>query len=354
MASVSRHCAGAMTYSSPFTAQEAFLDEICAFVRDKNIDVVIPVLEETYTMAKCRNKLERCGAAFLLPEYGQILALHDKGALTAAARNLGIAVPPTWELAELLADSSLASALPFPVIIKPKQGGGGWGMRTAETPETLLRVARQGIEHPGRYIVQAVIPGHLLCACGIYYKGQCLASDSFIAATAYPLRVGQSTTRQSRAVPEALDALQTLLDHLSWHGVCQIDFILNPEDGRCVMLDANPRFWGSITQNIAAGVDYPWYYTRLALGDTDFAPGVARDGVRTCWLGGDCMRLAAEFKEAADKWGYIYEALRSNARYAAYDDWNLTDPMPFIAWGCNMLAGKLLKRKKDALPGVWK
>lgn len=353
MAAVSRHCKGAMTYNSPFTEQERFVDDINAFVRSKNIDVVVPVLEETFTLAKHREALALSGAAFLLPGYARMLTLHDKGRLTATAKALGIPVPETWRLEALLADAALAGGLSFPVIVKPKQGGGGWGMRTFHSAAELLETTGREIRNPGNYIVQTVARGQLIGVCGIYYNGRCIARDSYISTTVYPLRVGQPTTRQSRHYQQALDALKILLDHLNWHGVCEMDFIVDPDSGQCLLLDANPRFWGSVMQNIAAGVDYPWYYVRLAEGDTAFTPATAREGARTRWLGGELMRMAAECGEAQNKWKYLRDVFASPIRYDGCDDWDITDPLPFIAWGLNMIAGKVLKRRKDALPGVW-
>lgn len=353
MAAVSRRCASTMIYSSPFTQQETFVNEICDFVRSKNINIVIPILEETYTLAKHAEKLQHCPAALLLPKYSQILALHDKGRLTATAESLGIPVPRTWELTALLADKDLVTELPSKVIVKPKQGGGGWGMRTFTDPIELIDTARREIDKPEQYIAQDIVQGQLICVCGMYYNGQCITRDSYISTTVYPLRVGQSTTRQSHIFQEALDSFKTLLDHLHWHGVCEMDFIVDTDSGKSLLLDANPRFWGAVMQNIAAGVDYPWYYSRLAQGDTNFVPGVAVEGLRTRWLGGDLMRMVAECKETKNKWQYIVNTLRSPIRYAACDDWDITDPMPFIAWGLNMLAGKMFNRQKDALPDIW-
>ena len=49
--------------------------------------------------------------------------------------------------------------------------------------------------------------------------------------------------------------LQTLLDALGWHGVCQADFLLEEETEIPYLIDVNPRYWGSTGHSIAAGVD---------------------------------------------------------------------------------------------------
>lgn len=351
MASCSKYCAGKMIYSSPFTRQEQFIREINAFCEQHGIDVIMPVLEETYTLAKYRELL-RTGARLFLPDYSQILTVHDKGRLTATAKSLGIPTPRTWELVELLLNPERFAELDFPVILKPKQGGGGWGMRKFHRAEELLCAARDETMAPEDFIVQTIVQGQLMGVCGIYHSGKCLASDSYLLTSVYPPQVGQSTIRESIVAPDALRAFTTLLDHLQWNGVCQMDFIMDPKSGGCRLLDANPRFWGSIAHNIAAGMPYPVYYCQLAQGHVP-ATGVARAGTRTRWLGGDVMRLFTEWKQNGRAWSCLKQAFLPSPGFAANDDWDMRDPLPFAVWGINMVANKLLHRKKDALPGVW-
>ena len=352
MASFSRYCSKSMVYSSPFTEQHKFIEDINRFSKDNAIDVLVPVLEETYTVAKCRNDLSPDVAVFV-PEYTQILAAHDKGKVTEIARELGLPVPPTWEAKGFLAGEFAASILPFPVILKPKQGGGGWGMRKFFTEREFMDALTNEVSDPERFIVQGVIDGQLIGVCGICKQGKLLASDSYVSTTVYPLQVGQPTTRESRPIADALQSLERLLQYLNWTGVCEIDFLVEKDTGISYLLDVNPRFWGSIAHNIAAGVNYPYYYCQLALGQENFSIGEAVNGIKTRWLGGDMMRMAAEFRAADNKFAYFSHAMRQKISYALCDDWDRRDPLPFLAWGLGMCTQKILKRKKDTLPGIW-
>ncbi len=353
MAGMSRHCKGHMTYASPFTKQQEFITDIVRFAQNNGIDVLLPVLEETFTCIKHKKQLEAAGMALLLPEYQDVLKLHAKGNLTHIAQSIGLDTPTTWELTEILADRTCGEALPFPVIVKPKQGGGGWGMQKFSQPQELYSAVQKGIEQPENYIVQQIVEGQLIGTCAIYHHGKHVASDSYTSTTVYPLRVGQPTTRISHDFPQAIEAMKTLLTHMQWHGVCEIDFIVDEKNNKSYMIDANPRFWGSIKQNIAAGVDYPLYYTLLALGNTHFTPGIAKVGTRTRWLGGDILRILAQSKESATPLRTLGQEIFSPLRYAANDDWHMTDPLPFMTWGINLVLNKVLRRKKDSLPGVW-
>ncbi len=353
MAGMSRYCTGRMTYPAPFTQQQAFVQSLADFIREKKIDIIMPVLEETYTCLKHKHILEETGVGFLFPEYEKVLQLHAKGSLTNLAKELNVDTPPTWELTEILENKTEIQNLPFPLMLKPKQGGGGWDMQKFTQASNFLTVITTEIENPSNYIVQAIIEGELIGACGIYHQGKHIVSDSYSLTTAYPLRVGQSTTRLSHLYPSALTSLKALLDHLNWNGVCQMDFIFEEKTGKSYLIDANPRFWGSVKHNIAAGVDYPLYYALLAQNNTDFIPQEARIGTRTRWLGGDIFRVLAECKESEKPLQYIRKAIFSPVHYTANDDWNIKDPLPFFTWATNLVLNKLLHRKKDSLPGVW-
>ena len=352
MASVSRYCSKSMRYSSPFTKQRQFLKDINTFLEANAVDILIPVLEETYTIAKYRNDLSPQVASFL-PDYTQILAVHDKSRLTNLARGLGISVPPTWEATDLLTGEYAAADLPFPVILKPKQGGGGWGMQKFTSGEELMNVLRNGVPIPERFFVQGIVEGRSVCVCGICNKGKLLASDSYVSTTVYPLQVGQATTRESWSDVNASWAFERLLGHLGWSGVCEMDFIVDNDSGTSYLLDVNPRFWGGLAQNLAAGVEYPYYYCQLALGQENFPVSEAVLGRRTRWLGGDIMRMVAEFRAAESKFAYLSQAMRQKVSYALCDDWDRSDPLPFLAWGLGLCTQKILKRKKDTLPDIW-
>ncbi len=353
MAGMSRFCKGRMTYPSPFTKQQEFIESLVTFMKQESIDIILPVLEETFTCLKHKEILKNAGVAFFLPEYSDALALHAKGTLTAISQELNIDVPPTWELEEVLNSATCREELPFPVIVKPKQGGGGWGMKKFTSAADLYTVTSSEIEFPQNYIVQSIVQGQLIGVCGIYHQGKCIASDSYISTTVYPLRVGQPTTRLTQAFPQAIEAMNTLLAHMQWDGVCEIDFIFDEKNNKSYLIDANPRFWGSIKHNIAANVNYPLYYALLAQNITNFSINEAQADTRTRWLGGDILRVLAETKESKNKLQYIYNTIFKPLHYTANDDWDIKDPLPFITWGINLILNKLLRRKKDALPGVW-
>ncbi len=350
MTAFSRYCAGSFRYPSPFTQTERFWDELLDFLRKKRIDVLIPVLEETYCLAKTPQRLPET-VHTLLPRYEHVLAVHDKGNLHALAAMLGIPAPLALEAAVIADDPACLDVFPFPALLKPKQGGGGWAMRRfANAAEMALALGEPGFPTE-RFIAQQEIEGETLCVCAIYKDGRRVASDAYKTLRSYPHPYGQATLRESVPGGAALAHFTALLDHLGWNGVCEADF-LQDAAGNVFLLDVNPRFWGALAQNIAAGVDYPEYYRRLAANDLNFTAGQSVPGVRTRWLGGDLMRLAAGLRRGPNRLQLLRGA-PAHEKAHAHDDWSLADPLPFAAWAARQCAAKLLRLKADALPGIW-
>ncbi len=352
MTAFSRYCAGSFRYASPFTREEQFWADLLEFIERKRIDVLIPVLEETYCLARTPERLP-ASVHTLLPRYAHVLAVHDKGRLNSLAENLGIPVPRSREATDLLrVPRPVPEPVPFPALLKPKQGGGGWAMRRVPDAASLERALHEPGFPAERFILQQEIPGETLCVCAIYANGRRIASDAYKTLRAYPHPYGQATFRVSVPGGPAMDHFTALLDYLGWNGVCEADFIRDSA-GRVYLLDVNPRFWGALAQNIAAGMDYPEYYRLLASGVSDVAAGTSVLGVRTRWLGGDLMRLAAELRRGPGRLSALRRSLAGGEKAQALDDWSLADPLPFLVWLVRQCGNKALGVKPDALPGVW-
>ena len=352
MTAFSRHCAGSFRYASPFTKEERFWDDLTRFIRQKRIGVLLPVLEEGYCIARSKERLDGLAHVFL-PDFAQILAVHDKAQLAALAERLGLFIPRSLDATEVLDRPDLLHDLRYPVLLKPKQGGGGWGIRRFTNFRDLMDALRQPDLETWRFILQEELEGETLCACALYHHGVFLAGDCYRTLNSYPVPYGQATLRESVDGGEALAVLKSLLDHLGWNGVCEADLIRDRRSGITYLLDVNPRFWGSLAHNIAAGMDYPYYVYRLSLGENSFAPGTARPGTRTRWLGGDIPRFLAELRRSADKTAFLRAALARDGAVACHDDWDVTDPLPFAVWAAGQCIHKIAGKKRDALPGIW-
>ena len=75
-----------------------------------------------------------------------------------------------------------------------------------------------------------------------------------------------------------------LLKSIGWYGVAMVEYREDPRDGRCKIMEINPRFWGSLPLAIAAGVDFPYLLYKMVI-DGDIRPVLNYpEGVRCRWL----------------------------------------------------------------------
>jgi predicted ATP-grasp superfamily ATP-dependent carboligase len=84
--------------------------------------------------------------------------------------------------------------------------------------------------------------------------------------------------------PELMAIAARLLAAVCWHGPVQVEFVRAPHDGMPLLLEVNPRFWGSLDLAIAAGVDLPSLTCRLALGERLDEAAEGPEGVRFAWV----------------------------------------------------------------------
>jgi hypothetical protein len=82
----------------------------------------------------------------------------------------------------------------------------------------------------------------------------------------FPRETGASALRETVAMPEAEQAAIKLLSQLDWHGMAELDF-RQAEGGPPYLIEVNPRFFGGLSQAVAANVDYPHLVFRIACGE---------------------------------------------------------------------------------------
>jgi predicted ATP-grasp superfamily ATP-dependent carboligase len=118
-------------------------------------------------------------------------------------------------------------------------------------------------------------------------------------------------------------------------GVAMFEFRVDRGSGRQVLLEVNPRFWGSLPLAVAGGADFPallWDVLTGAEPPLDAQPPrlIARRS-----MSGECSRLAAAVAEARG----AAARLRAIAGLLAFlptlllrsrfDSWAADDPRPF-------------------------
>jgi predicted ATP-grasp superfamily ATP-dependent carboligase len=359
MTFASRYSKGSFVYPSPYKQQNEFIDSIIYNIHKYNCKVLIPVSEETYLIAKHKKEILK-HTNVVVPDYGQILFAHNKDRWSVMAEKLNIPCPKSYDFSDLVQQVN-APAITFPVLIKPKQGGGGWGILQVDSRDELLRLIDNQC-HCGlpleRFFVQEKISGDTHCVAMLFRNGEYRAKVGYKQLRSYPVNGGQATLRISCENIDADNFFQLFLEELNWHGVCQADFIIESASGIPYLIDINPRFWGSLAQGIASGVDFPYLVYRMAT-DGDVAPQMSyRTGVVTRWIGGDLRAFFPMLRKAENRVRFIMEFMFPSPTPEYYDDLSFADPLPFFFWLADAAWRELRKRSTGSashgsLDGIW-
>jgi predicted ATP-grasp superfamily ATP-dependent carboligase len=118
--------------------------------------------------------------------------------------------------------------------------------------------------------------------------GRLLAAFCHRRLREYPVSGGPSTLAVSVRDPRLVELGTALLRALDWVGVAMVEF---KQDGRGEyrLMEVNPRLWGSLPLAIAAGVNVPYAWYRLAAG-LPVEPALTwREGVRMRFLFQDLL-----------------------------------------------------------------
>ena len=197
------------------------------------------------------------------PAWDVLGAIQDKRHQLAVAAEAGLAVPRT-------ADEP-TDALGFPVLVKPSDPTafrvrfGVKAFRCISATEVERRFEEAREFSP---FVQEWIPGgdDALWTVGSYLTpdGEELGLFTGRKLQQTPREIGTARVAEARWAPElATDALN-LLRALGFHGISQVELKRDPRDGRCKLIEVNPRLWEWHGLAAACGVDL----ARIAYFDT--------------------------------------------------------------------------------------
>jgi predicted ATP-grasp superfamily ATP-dependent carboligase len=255
---------------------------------------------------------------WLLPDAKAFSIARDKGRTMALAKELGLPCPRTLkpetidELRYIIDREDLRK-----FILKPRTGSGSGGIIYGDRIRELDLVNHWS-KH-GTLLLQERIPadGEARGVSMLFdQSGAVRSAFAHRRLRQYPVTGGPSTQRESVVLDTIYDHSVKLLKALSWKGVAMVEWKIHPQSGQPLLLEVNPRFWGSLALAIRAGVDFPSDYAKLSLG-IPFATQIPADydvGVRSRWLlPGDILRYLHEPVSARETIGDFLSGICSDS-----------------------------------------
>ncbi|PHM26221.1 ATP-grasp domain-containing protein [Xenorhabdus budapestensis] len=111
-------------------------------------------------------------------------------------------------------------------------------------------------ESDGLPMLQEYITGAGCAFFAVYDNGQCGLTFQHKRIREYPASGGASVCAESFKNDLVEKYGRILLDHLEWHGVAMVEFKLN-DSGIPILMEINPKFWGSTDLALEANVNFP-------------------------------------------------------------------------------------------------
>jgi carbamoyl-phosphate synthase large subunit len=231
-----------------------FGDAMLEQCRADDIDVLVPTVDaELLVVSQRRAEFETTGTRVLVADPGTLELCLDKWKLIRACESV-CPVPET-----LVLSGRVPEARPtFPLLVKPRSGAGGRGVRLIRTRMELATCS-----HAEDLIAQEYLPGHEYSVDVLYSTDrrrlavvprERLKVDSGISVTGRTFR------------SERLESLAAAVaDRIGLTFVANIQF-REDSTGTPKLLEVNARFPGGMPLTVAAGVNMPQLGLDLACG----------------------------------------------------------------------------------------
>ncbi len=295
----SRYTASAWTLDH-HPKDAGFADEIEQLARQLEVGSIMPV-SETYhnTLISIRDRFEPEIHLFS-PSREQFDQATDKDYLPDLCAQLGIPVAKGMRLDELMAPGNQES-LQFPLVLRTRQQNIAAGKvplkaAYAENREQLLKWYGQFKDFADNVLVQEYHPGAEEHVQILMHDGQMFMTGDYIGEHHMPLAGGVTVQRVSCHHQAVIDDTVRLLQALNWQGIAGVQFHYDPQTGKYIFLEINPRFSGGFPTVVMAGFDASFLLWQSHFEPEKMRKGSYRVGLRTRILGGDANWLLGHLR----------------------------------------------------------
>ena len=344
----SKHCNKRLVYPSPLSRPEEFLDTLENEIRTGDYDAVFPMEFFTQALLTSGINRERLERYTRLPfaDSGLLKRINDKAFLMKYAKDIGIDIPKTFFANGVEGCAEIADNIKYPVLIKPRVSSGSRGIVYVRGKDELVS-SYAGVHEKYPFpIIQEYIPdGGETFGVGLLLNRNSEIRASFVykRLRSYPVAGGPSTLRESVRRDDVREIAEYLMKSVGWTGVAHVEFRVDPRDGRPILIEVNPRFWGSLQLAVEAGVDFPFLLYRMSVeGDIEPVTEYAA-GVRCRWLiPGDILHFIKNPDRFSLEPGFFDFKVKD-------DILSLPDPMPVIGRIASVLTFLYDREMRDIL-----
>lgn len=309
----------------------AWLARMRALIAAHSFDLIAPTSDSS--LMQLLRHTDQLEARLAVPNAEAARVFTDKWATRELARQRGVPVAP----GALLADGPPQPSN-FPVVLKHRRSYECGNrvqkseVRLVNSPaELTLALGQESFE-----LIETMVPGYCRGLSVLAREGKIWAAHQHrrlqqIHAT------GPSSCRISEECdPQLLDWARALVSATELTGVAMFEYRHDPHTGTDVLLEVNPRLWGSLPLALEAGADFPaWLYGMLVENREPPRRIGSRPGLVKRSLVGEVDRFAGALDRAAGPADWLrlgWQAAGSCVpllRGRQFDSWAADDSLPF-------------------------
>ena len=287
----------------------------------------------------------------LTPDAGRLGLVLDKTRTFEVARQIGIAVPASWQPLAGEDITARVAETAYPVAIKWADPGAVQGAlvdagvafekveyasNSAQLTAILARYDRIGMWP----LVQQYCPGYGLGQMLHVAQGKTTLRFQHRRLREFPPSGGVSSLCASVPLGEHAEQMaksEALLTALGWEGPAMVEYRFDPATGTYWLMEVNGRFWGSMPLAWHCGAHFAWEtYRRGVLDRENPSPaGSALRQRRARYVIPDAKRTVMVLLDGSLPLGarlaalgrFFADFLDPRVRYYV---WSLSDPGPFL------------------------
>ncbi|OQY16432.1 MAG: carboxylate--amine ligase [Desulfobacteraceae bacterium 4572_35.1] len=320
-----------------------FSDEIIQLAKQLDVGSIMPVSEGFHNgLISMRDRLDDANIHLFSPSRETFDKATDKDYVHQLCLDLNIPVAKGMRLDELMAKDP-ASTLNYPLVLRTRKqnvSGGKVPVKAAYARDLqeLLNWQRQFKDFADNVIVQEYHPGAEEHVQILMHNGEMFMSGDYIGEHHMPLAGGVTVQRISCHHQPVIDDTVKILKALNWQGIAGVQFHYDPETGKYIFLEINPRFSGGLPTVVMAGFEASFNLWQSHFEPDKMAKGNYRVGLRSRILGGDANWFLGQLRRdelppGQQHPGKIKAALTllwHCGPWTKDDSFLLVDPKPFF------------------------
>lgn len=347
----SRHCHGFSVRGVGPMAD--WLPGILALAR---ADALIAVSEgDLIALAALPDTIGNC--RILTPREAPLSTVLDKSRTLAIAAGIGIDVPQSWQPVAGDDWAATATSLSFPLVAKwadpnalvARLDAAGLALdKVAYVADVdALLALRDHFAPIGQWpLLQSYAPGLGLGQMLHMADGRATLRFQHRRIHEWPVTGGVSSLCESidHGFEDQFAKSEALLAAIGWTGPAMVEYRHDPASGKCVLMEVNGRFWGSLPLAHAAGAWFAREQIAHAFPDVALRAPPTRRHARARFLVPEGRRLFSILRDGGGegRWAALTNFIGQSLNPAlSHYVWDWRDPIPMLRDMMNMVRGSM-------------